>query len=166
MAALTKADMNYSVTVTAAEASAEAQRLQGEGIAKQRAEIVQGLQDSIGDGEALDASRVSELLLITQYFDALEKISEQSGVTLFMPHGVGSVASTSEQINDGVLGKSTGIRGGDARAIAPTTAAARTRGLRAADGSDGSGSMRVVAPRCLTLYPARAPLSARRGREH
>ena len=33
-----------------------------------------GLKDSIGNGEDLDAGMISELLLITQYFDTLEKV--------------------------------------------------------------------------------------------
>ena len=57
-----------------AEAEAQSKALQGEGISMQRAAIVNGLKDSIGNGQPLDPGMISELLLVTQYFDTLEKV--------------------------------------------------------------------------------------------
>merc|ERR1712086_735265 len=59
--------------VKQAEAAADAQHLAGQGIARQRAAIIEGLKDSIthGTGETLSSEKVSELLLITQYFETL-----------------------------------------------------------------------------------------------
>merc|ERR1719327_1222458 len=65
--------------VKKAEADCEAARLQGEGIAKQREAIVDGLKRSVAaPGEALSSEKVSELLLITQYFETLKEIGANS----------------------------------------------------------------------------------------
>merc|ERR1719479_517832 len=66
--------------VKAAEAAADAAQLQGEGIARQRRAIVEGLRDSITHGtqETLSTEKVSELLLVTQYFETLRDIAATS----------------------------------------------------------------------------------------
>ena len=51
----------------------------------------------------MDPSKVTELLLITQYFDTLEKMSSYNGNTVFMPHSVGGCADMAKQISQGVL---------------------------------------------------------------
>lgn len=85
-AAETRAQAQHFVMVKRAEAEAESKALQGQGIAKQRAAIVDGLRESIGfDGDA--SKEVSELLLVTQYFDCLEKVAEGAGTTVFVPSG-------------------------------------------------------------------------------
>ena len=63
--------------VKAAEAQADAAQLQGEGIARQRRAIIDGLRDSIthGSGEQLSTEKISELLLITQYFETLRDVA-------------------------------------------------------------------------------------------
>jgi len=101
-AAETTAEADKFVLIRNANAEAESKALQGQGIARQRAAIVQGLRDSIGASEAMDPERVSELLLITQYFDTLEKMSSNKGQTIFVPHHAGS-SDVSSQIRDGVL---------------------------------------------------------------
>merc|ERR1711933_401128 len=61
--------------VKKAEAECEAARLAGEGIAKQREAIVDGLKRSVcSPGEVLGSEKVSELLLITQCFETLKEI--------------------------------------------------------------------------------------------
>ncbi|CAK0882777.1 unnamed protein product [Prorocentrum cordatum] len=52
----------------------EAVRLKGDGIAKQREAIVEGLKRSVTSGTSgqLSSDKVSELLLITQYFETLK----------------------------------------------------------------------------------------------
>lgn len=87
VAATDKAEANKIMQVKAAEADAESKFLQGQGIARQRGAIVDGLKQSFGvDNEQMDAEKVRELLLITQYFDTLEKMSQGAGNTIFMPH--------------------------------------------------------------------------------
>merc|ERR1712004_630353 len=92
--------------VKAAEASADAAQLQGEGIARQRRAIVDGLRDSITHGtqETLSTERISELLLVTQYFETLRDIAATSKAqTVFIPHSAGAVADVASQIRNGVM---------------------------------------------------------------
>merc|ERR1711879_368257 len=91
-AALMAAEAEKIKSVKAAEAAADAAQLQGEGIARQRRAIIDGLRDSIthGTGEALSTEKISELLLITQYFETLRDIA-------------GAVADVSSQIRNGIL---------------------------------------------------------------
>eukprot|EP00040_Diaphanoeca_grandis_P004914 m.30564 g.30564 ORF g.30564 m.30564 type:complete len:289 (-) comp16309_c0_seq1:36-902(-) len=103
-AAETKAKAQHFVMVKRAEAEAESKALQGQGIAKQRAAIVDGLRESIGFDENVDNSKeVSELLLVTQYFDCLEKVAEGAGTTVFIPSGNGSSEDTASDIRNGIM---------------------------------------------------------------
>merc|ERR1711907_319560 len=105
-AALMAAEAEKIKVVKQAEAAADAQHLQGQGIARQRAAIIEGLKDSIthGTGEVLSSDKVSELLLVTQYFETLRDIGAQSKAqTVFVPSGVGGVSDIASQIRNGVL---------------------------------------------------------------
>merc|ERR1719183_1456050 len=63
-------------TVKAAEADADAAQLQGEGIARQRGAIIDGLRASVrdGNGKEVTAEDITQLLLCTQYFETLKDI--------------------------------------------------------------------------------------------
>merc|ERR1719190_20598 len=92
--------------VKAAEAAADAAQLQGEGIARQRRAIIEGLRDSIqhGTNEQLSTEKVSELLLITQYFETLRDIAATSKAqTVFLPHSAGAVADVASQVRNGIM---------------------------------------------------------------
>merc|ERR1712227_135576 len=105
-AALMAAEAEKIKIVKQAEAAADAQHLQGQGIARQRAAIIEGLRESIthGTGEKLSSDKVPELLLITQYFETLRDIGAQSRAqTVFVPAGVGGVSDIASQIRNGVL---------------------------------------------------------------
>merc|ERR1712228_852611 len=105
-AALMAAEAEKIKVVKQAEAAADAQHPQGQGIARQRAAIIEGLKDSIthGTGETLSSEKVSELLLITQYCETLQDIGAQSKAqTVFVPAGVGGVSDIASQIRNGVL---------------------------------------------------------------
>merc|ERR1712083_337219 len=105
-AALMAAEAEKIRVVKQAEAAADAQHLQGLGIARQRAAIIEGLKDSITSGtdETLNSEKVSELLLITQYFETLRDIGAQSRAqTVFIPSGPGGVSDIASQIRNGVL---------------------------------------------------------------
>merc|ERR1711933_296377 len=109
-AALMAAEAEKIKVVKQAEAAADAQHLQGQGIARQRAAIIEGLKDSItqGTGETLSSNKVSELLLITQYFETLRDIGAQSRANVvFVPNGPGGVADVATQIRSGVLQAAT-----------------------------------------------------------
>merc|ERR1712014_213331 len=79
-AALMAAEAEKVKIVKQAEAAADAQHLQGQGIARQRAAIIDGLKDSItsGSDDTLSCDKVSELLLITQYFETLRDVGASS----------------------------------------------------------------------------------------
>merc|ERR1711953_1247095 len=79
-AAIMAAEGEKVKVVKAAEAQADAAQLQGEGIARQRRAIIDGLRDSIthGTNEQLSTDKVSELLLVTQYFETLRDIAATS----------------------------------------------------------------------------------------
>jgi regulator of protease activity HflC (stomatin/prohibitin superfamily) len=93
--------------VKKAEADCEAARLQGEGIAKQREAIVDGLKRSVtsGTSEQLSSDKVSELLLITQYFETLKEIGANSkSNSVFIPHSpADGVRDISAQIRTGIM---------------------------------------------------------------
>lgn len=75
-AAVMQAEADKVRVVKAAEADADAACLAGEGIARQRAAILDGLRHSItaASQEELPKDELSSLLLITQYFDTLKQI--------------------------------------------------------------------------------------------
>ena len=71
------------------------------------AAIVDGLKRSVtaGTAEQLSADKVSELLLITQYFETLKDIGANSKATsVFIPHSPGEgVRDISSQIRNGIM---------------------------------------------------------------
>merc|ERR1719253_1315753 len=106
-AAIMAAEADKIKIVKTAEASADAAQLQGEGIARQRRAIIDGLRDSIthGSDETLSTQKISELLLVTQYFETLRDIAGNSKAqTVFLPHGAGAVADVASQIRNGLAG--------------------------------------------------------------
>ena len=88
-AAVMAAEAEKVRVVTAASAAADAACLQGEGIARQRSAIVQGLRESITQGtdETLTSEKISELLLISQYFETLKEVGANSkSNAICIPH--------------------------------------------------------------------------------
>ncbi|CAK0833028.1 unnamed protein product [Prorocentrum cordatum] len=111
-AAMMAAEAEKIRVVKKAEADCEAARLQGEGIAKQREAIVEGLKRSVtsGTSEQLSSDKVSELLLITQYFETLKEVGANSkSNSVFIPHSpAAGVADISSQIRNGIMQGSPG----------------------------------------------------------
>jgi regulator of protease activity HflC (stomatin/prohibitin superfamily) len=99
-----KAEGEKILLVKAAEADCDAKKLSGEGVAKQRKAIVDGLRDSIldfsGGKEGVQGTSpkdVIDLLLLTQYFDMLKDVGSQAGTsTVFLP-------PDSAPVRDGIL---------------------------------------------------------------
>jgi len=99
-----KAEADKILLVKAAEADCDAKKLSGEGVAKQRKAIVDGLRDSImdfngGEDGVQDSSSkdVIDLLLLTQYFDMLKDVgSNLNTSTVFLP-------PDNAPIRDGIL---------------------------------------------------------------
>lgn len=109
MAAFEKAEADKMVLVKRAEAEEESKYLQGEGIARQRGAIVEGLRDSVGEFtkeiQGMTSKDVLELVLITQYFDSLKDIGERSTTnTIFIPHNPAALKGISDQVK-GVFAK-------------------------------------------------------------
>jgi len=108
LAAAEKAEAQKVTVVKAAEADAEAKYLAGQGIARQRQAIVNGLRESVkdfsGSVEGVSSGRVLELMLLTQYFDTIKEVGTQSkNSTLFLPSGPGGVTDATAQIRQAFL---------------------------------------------------------------
>jgi len=114
VAAAEKAEAEKVLKVKAAEADAESKFLQGQGVARQRTAIVEGLKHAVGGDQEMAPKTVQELLLITQYFDTLERLAHGNATTVFMPHTVGNLASIADDIRNGTM-----------QAAAPSQAAMR-----------------------------------------
>jgi len=103
VAATEKAEAEKVLKVKAAEADAESKFLQGQGVARQRTAIVEGLKHAVGGDQEMSPKTVQELLLITQYFDTLERLAHGQATTVFMPHTVGNLANISDDIRNGTM---------------------------------------------------------------
>lgn len=107
IAAQEKAEADKIMLVKRAEAEAESKFLQGEGIARQRRAIVEGLRDSVHDftervGE-IAPKDVLELVLVTQFFDTLKEVGMHSkDNTLLLPHNPGALNQLSKEIRRGL----------------------------------------------------------------
>lgn len=108
VAAAAKGEANKVLVVKAAEAEAESKRLQGEGIAKQRRAIVDGLRESITAFKA-EVGSVSEhevlnLVLLTQYFDTMKDIGVSSGSkVILLPHSPEGMSDVSTQLRNAII---------------------------------------------------------------
>lgn len=94
-----RAEAEKILAVKQAEAEAESKYLQGQGIARQRKAIVDGLRDSVGDFtesiHGMNAKDVLELVLITQYLDTMKDIGSAGNVkTVFVPNSDGNNMNT------------------------------------------------------------------------
>jgi len=94
-AAEQKAEGDKVVMVKNAEAASEAAYLSGVGVARQRRAIVDGVRDSVADfGEVNGTTpkQIMDLLLLTQYLDAMSEIGRQPGSrVVFVPQADGSI---------------------------------------------------------------------------
>lgn len=105
VAAEANAEANKITLVKKAEAEAEAKALSGQGVARERKAIVDGLRDSVLDFEkgvsGVDAHDVMSLLMMTQYFDALRDIGQVSN-TILMPHSPSAVQDLYAQLRNSI----------------------------------------------------------------
>lgn len=107
-AALEEAEAKKINIVKEAEAEAESKRLQGEGIAQQRLEIVRGFKESVEDFqnslEGVSHEEVMRFVLLTQYFDTLNNIgSNGKNTTVMIPNSPGAMAEFQSQMMNGVF---------------------------------------------------------------
>ena len=82
-----EAEAERQKTVIAAAAKAEAMEKEGEGIAKQRVAIAQGIRDSIDviQGAELDAEEANRLFEFTQYIGMMEEFAHKGASTVVLP---------------------------------------------------------------------------------
>jgi regulator of protease activity HflC (stomatin/prohibitin superfamily) len=94
-----------------AEAEAESKRLAGEGMARQRLEIVKGFKESVEDFQRslknVSHEEVMQFVLLTQYFDTLSTVGANSkNTSILMPHSPSAMKDFQSQIIEGTyIGK-------------------------------------------------------------
>eukprot|EP01025_Chloroclados_australasicus_P052109 TRINITY_DN6065_c1_g1_i1.p9 TRINITY_DN6065_c1_g1~~TRINITY_DN6065_c1_g1_i1.p9 ORF type:complete len:133 (-),score=18.16 TRINITY_DN6065_c1_g1_i1:252-650(-) len=108
VAAQEKAEADKIAVVKAAEADAEAKYLAGQGIARQRQAIINGLRESVKDFNTeitdITSREVMQMMMMTQYFDMLKDVGQSARATsIFVPHGPGSVNDVGSEIRRGFL---------------------------------------------------------------
>jgi len=108
VAATEKGEAEKILKVKAAEAEAESKALQGQGIARQRSAIVDGLRGSVDEFQksvaGATAHDVMNLVLMTQYFDTLQAIGASSRTnTILIPHSPGNLTDLSEQLRNAMI---------------------------------------------------------------
>ncbi len=109
VAAAEKGEAGRILRVKAAEAEAQGKALQGKGIADQRKAIAGGLRESVSDFQesvpGTAAQDVTNLVLLTQYFDTLKEIGSASkSNTILLPHSPGALTGIAGQIRDAITG--------------------------------------------------------------
>lgn len=107
-ATIQEADAKKITIIKEAEAEAESKRLAGEGIAKQRLEIIRGFKESVEDFQRslkdVTPNEVMQFVLMTQYFDTLNNIGTNSkNSSILVPHTPGALKDFQEQIITGTL---------------------------------------------------------------
>lgn len=86
--------------VAKARAEAESKRLQGQGIADQRREIARGLEESVDvlNNVGINSQEASALIVVTQHYDTLQSIGEQTNTNLILLPN--SPQAGSDMLND------------------------------------------------------------------
>lgn len=81
--------------VAKAQAEAESKKLQGEGIANQRREIARGLEESVAllNKVGISSLEASSLIVITQHYDTLHSMGENSNSNIILLPSSPSTAS-------------------------------------------------------------------------
>ena len=109
VAAQNEAEADKIRQVKSAEADAEAKKLQGQGVAQQRAAIIEGFKSSIGDlkevtGSDVQTQDVMNMVMMVQYFDALRDIgtSGQNNAVL-IPYGPGGSNEIFQQMTQAMI---------------------------------------------------------------
>ncbi|MDD2984093.1 MAG: SPFH domain-containing protein [Crocinitomicaceae bacterium] len=107
-AALEEAEGKKIKIIKEAEAEAESKRLSGEGIARQRLEIVRGFKESVVDFQdslkEVTHDEVMQFVLMTQYFDTINNIGANSkNSSILLPHSPGAIKDFQQQMATGTF---------------------------------------------------------------
>lgn len=107
VAANERGEAERILLVKTAEGKSESMKLHGEGIAAEREAIAKGISNSfreLADVTHGDSSEVMDMLLITQYFDAMVNIAQASKTnTLFVNSSPGAISELGQQLRGSVL---------------------------------------------------------------
>ncbi len=108
VAATEKGEADRILKVKAAEADAQSKALQGKGIADQRKAIIEGLKESVEEFqkgvEGSTSQDVMNLVLLTQYFDTLKEVGQNSATnTILIPHSPGGLNDLAAQVRDAII---------------------------------------------------------------
>jgi len=99
-----KAEAQKQLVVLQAQAEAESKFLQGEGVSRARKAIVEGMKETVaGHDRQMSAVEVKNLLLISQYMDTMEKLSQGAASKIVMPHSLAGLADVQQQIKNGLV---------------------------------------------------------------
>jgi len=162
MAAQDKGEAEKILQVKNAEAEAEGKRLRGQGIARQRTAIIEGLRSSVGGPQGLGTDRVQELLLMSTYFDTLEHLSDGRAHTVFMPEGVNGERNVADDFRDGMMQAMLSTGGYGSSSQQSTGGGASSQQVRTPQaGSKG----KAPAPPSKTTLTVAVPDGARGGME-
>ena len=139
VAAENEAEADKIRQVKSAEAEAESKKLQGEGIAQQRAAIIEGFKDSINDlkqvtGSEVETQDVMNMVMMVQYFDALRDIgtSGQNNAVL-IPYGAGGSNQIFQQMTQAMITSEQVRRVTEENPSKPTDLESETHNTDAAD---------------------------------
>mmetsp|Transcript_107021 Transcript_107021/g.130548 ORF Transcript_107021/g.130548 Transcript_107021/m.130548 type:complete len:292 (+) Transcript_107021:129-1004(+) len=107
IASIKDAQANAEKVRIEAQAESDAKQLSGQGLARQRQAIIDGLQESVKlfkeSIKDADTSSVMDLILLTQYFDALKDVGLATSSTLFIPSNPSVVKKLADQMRQGIL---------------------------------------------------------------
>lgn len=99
------ANADKTKLVTQAQAEAEAKKLQGQGIADQRQAIADGFVRSMSSlqdaGVAIED--ITQVLLLTQYFDTQAQFAKSGNSTILLPTGPSGFSNAAEEIRNAVI---------------------------------------------------------------
>merc|ERR1719326_1509085 len=90
------------------EADAEAEFLAGQGIARQRQAIMEGLRESVNafksEVQDVDAKTVMDLMIVTQYFDMMRDVGANSkSNAVFLNHSPGALEDLAQSVQKGFM---------------------------------------------------------------
>jgi len=104
-AAIEKAEAKKILMIKEAEAEAEAKKLQGQGIANQRIEIIKGFAQSINELKDTNISEeeILRFVLLTQYFDTLKDVASSESNTIMLPGSPRGFSDISEEIREAII---------------------------------------------------------------
>lgn len=91
--------------VTDAEAKAEAQRLQGVGLANQRKAIVEGFSESMKElnDKNVSSENIVSIILFTQYLDTLSSMAENGTNSIMLPSGPAGMNEMFSEVQNSVM---------------------------------------------------------------